>query len=458
VTWTLGVRATALAPAGRAAGGGTPATPGRGGGGQHATATPFSPSTPTATIAVFPGLAGPAAGFCRGGDCRFRRPGRRGRVSGRLRAAAACAGSAGIETRVFVPELVPDEINSRRAQPGVAYHMGIGFATGRVPQAVAPILADLGRRADPERTGPSSTGSMPISIPVGPSTMSATCWPLTPAGKPDGSGTWWPLTSRTAGRAGDRSRRLAGPASWGGTRGRRCAAAMQNPAGFQNPGPGQTDEAGRRRLCGARVGHGSPRWRPFHTLIQACGALPCLPGWTGCPAARTGHRGAAGVGLSQGRGRTGTSSLTATGTVADPGPAPGLRCRTWYRIVELARDLDLPLNVGHRDEQLRQRLADDFDAAELAPLRPAFLDGAAMIWRPHRAAGAPRPGLSRASGRPALCRGRRERNTFYTPASPPGAAGRAGQVALGALPRDPEPEQVLASLGPQESSGEDVDD
>ena len=55
-------------------------------------------------------------------------------------------GSAGIETRVFIPEFATREINSP-GEPGVYYHMGIGFTSSQVPEAVAPILAAMRRRA-----------------------------------------------------------------------------------------------------------------------------------------------------------------------------------------------------------------------------------------------------------------------------------------------------------------------
>ena len=59
----------------------------------------------------------------------------------------ALRGSAGIETRVFIPEYADREINSP-GEPGVCYHMGIGFASGGVADSVAPILVDIGHRAD----------------------------------------------------------------------------------------------------------------------------------------------------------------------------------------------------------------------------------------------------------------------------------------------------------------------
>jgi hypothetical protein len=51
-------------------------------------------------------------------------------------------GSAGIETRVYVPEFAQHEMNSP-GEPGVLYHMGIGFTTGQVKPEAAAILKSL---------------------------------------------------------------------------------------------------------------------------------------------------------------------------------------------------------------------------------------------------------------------------------------------------------------------------
>ncbi|MDI7275563.1 MAG: hypothetical protein QME94_06260, partial [Anaerolineae bacterium] len=55
-------------------------------------------------------------------------------------------GVAGIETRVYVPEFATREINSP-GEPGIAYHMGIGFTSGQAPRAVAGVLQGLRQRA-----------------------------------------------------------------------------------------------------------------------------------------------------------------------------------------------------------------------------------------------------------------------------------------------------------------------
>ena len=54
--------------------------------------------------------------------------------------------AAGMETRVFVPEMADKEINSP-GEPGIAYHLGCGFASSTVPESQKAFAADLKRRA-----------------------------------------------------------------------------------------------------------------------------------------------------------------------------------------------------------------------------------------------------------------------------------------------------------------------
>ncbi|MFN3983686.1 MAG: hypothetical protein ACK4SA_25235, partial [Caldilinea sp.] len=51
-------------------------------------------------------------------------------------------GSAGIETRVYVPEFATREINSP-GEPGVLYHMAIGFTQTDAPAAAQAIIDEL---------------------------------------------------------------------------------------------------------------------------------------------------------------------------------------------------------------------------------------------------------------------------------------------------------------------------
>ena len=59
-------------------------------------------------------------------------------------------GTCGMETRAFIPELADKEINSP-GEPGVAYHLGCGFKSGKVP-AEQKAFADMLRKNANNRT------------------------------------------------------------------------------------------------------------------------------------------------------------------------------------------------------------------------------------------------------------------------------------------------------------------
>lgn len=56
-------------------------------------------------------------------------------------------GVCGLETRAYVADMAQDEINSP-GEPGVAYHMGVGFATSKLPAKQQEFLAGLKAKAN----------------------------------------------------------------------------------------------------------------------------------------------------------------------------------------------------------------------------------------------------------------------------------------------------------------------
>jgi hypothetical protein len=116
-----------------------------------------------------------------------------------------------------------------------------------------------------------------------------------------------------------------------------------------------------------------------------------------------------------------------------------------YQVVELARQLDLPLNIGTEMNAYGQKLIDDFDAPELAPVRADFIEGAYFIYG-HTM-------MQRALGwgyqsqwAQAFLPARRERNAFYA------SVGRlvdpmdAGLARLKQAAPDDAPAQILSIL------------
>ena len=55
--------------------------------------------------------------------------------------------TAGMETRVFIPELSEVEINSP-GEPGIAYHLGCGFTSSQVPEKAKAFAANLRAKAN----------------------------------------------------------------------------------------------------------------------------------------------------------------------------------------------------------------------------------------------------------------------------------------------------------------------
>ncbi|MCB0241415.1 MAG: hypothetical protein KDH08_22920, partial [Anaerolineae bacterium] len=116
-----------------------------------------------------------------------------------------------------------------------------------------------------------------------------------------------------------------------------------------------------------------------------------------------------------------------------------------YNVVRLAQSLDLPLNVGTEMNSPGNKLVDDFDAAELAPVRQAFLDGAHFIYGHtvmQRTLGL---GYQSAWAQDNLPT-RRARNDFYTAIGQLVSPGPAGAAMLRQLDTNAAPAEMLAQL------------
>lgn len=340
-------------------------------------------------------------------------------------------GSAGIETRVFIPEFATREINSP-GEPGVYYHMGIGFTSGQVPAAVAPILADMRRRAierNRDMLARINAYLNPVLIDYERDVL-----PLTPQGNAterhmlqayvqaaertvtDLVAFWadkLKLTpAQVAAQIGD------GPKFQNII---RIKLMKKGGVGYVQPGPDTF-----------------PSVEEFHRLIVACGALPCAAWLDGISAGEQAMAELLELLISKG-----VVALNIVPdrnwNIADP-ETKQLKLQKLYEVVELAQKLDLPLNIGTEMNAYGQKLVDDFDVPEVAPVREAFLDGAYFIYGhtvAQRALGLGYQSQWAETHLPS----RRKRNAFYTELGrrvEPGAASLARwqQVKSAPLPAD----------------------
>ena len=166
-----------------------------------------------------------------------------------------------------------------------------------------------------------------------------------------------------------------------------------------------------------------PTVAEFHAMITACGALPCVTWLDGTTAGEQAIDEL--LDLLIGQGAVAMNIIPDRNwNIADP-ETRQLKVAKLHEIVRIAAARDLPINVGTEMNAPGNKLVDDFDVPEMAPIKQAFLDGAHFIYG-HTV-------LQRALGlgyrsewAQAHLPTRRERNDFYTTVGcrvPPGADG-----------------------------------
>jgi hypothetical protein len=283
-------------------------------------------------------------------------------------------GSAGIETRVAVPELATQVINSP-GEPGVAYHMGIGFATGTPPASVAPILASMRDRAAERNRAMLSK----INAHLDPVTVDheGDVLPLTPAGNATERHMLAAIIRASQRRFPRRDRRAAFWSDRLGVEKEQVLSAMAEPVGF-------ADLVRSRLMKSGGVGHvpptpdSFPSVEEFHSFVVGCGALPCVAWLDGTSEGE--ENGAELLETWVGKGAVALNLIPERNWNLPPGPDRSLKIRKLREIVQAAADLDLPLNIGTEMNSPGAPLADDFSAPILAPMTRAFMAGAYFIY------------------------------------------------------------------------------
>jgi hypothetical protein len=280
-------------------------------------------------------------------------------------------GSAGIETRVYLPEFATREINSP-GEPGVYYHMGIGFASSVVPDPAMAILDDLRQRADQRNRGIVKRVNAyldPVTIDYDRNVK-----PRSPAGAP----TERHIVAAYIEAANDAvSDRVSYWASKLGTPPHQMAMLIDDAPKFQNLVRAKLMKRGG--LGYVQPGRDTfPSIDEFHQLIVACGALPCAAWLDGTSSGEQSIEEL--LELLIGKGVAALNIVPDRNwNISDP-ETRDTKARNLYRVVQLAHELALPLNVGTEMNSFGQKLIDDFDASALTPVRHAFLEGAYFIY------------------------------------------------------------------------------
>jgi len=348
-------------------------------------------------------------------------------------------GSAGMETRAFVPEFADYVINSP-GEPGVTYHMGIGFTSSAIPGDAAGIADDLRERARQRNLGMLQR----VNAYLDPVTLDyeADVLPLTP----NGNATERHMVVAFVKAA---QRLTDDPALFWADKLDAPKADIVELMGEGGEGPGLQNLIRAKLMKRGGVGYVQPgpdtfpTIEEFHSLIEACGALPCAAWLDGTTAGEQSMEELLELLIDKG--------VVALNIVPDRNwnfADPAVRkqkVENLHQVVELAQKLDLPINVGTEMNSFGNKLVDDFGAPELAPVRQAFLDGAYFICG-HTM-------LQRVLGlgyqsdwAKFFLPSRAARNDFYTRAGYLIPPGKRGSEQLLALPSDISPTDLLKRL------------
>jgi hypothetical protein len=277
--------------------------------------------------------------------------------AGRLLGLKTCVS---LESRVFVPEFATRVINSP-GEPGVAYHMGAGFARATQHPFLAGMRAAAAQRTR-ELLGRVNAFLRPVELDYETDVV-----PLTPKGN---------ATERHLCAAFERKAEQVFPDA-----GRRAAywkeklgEAPAAGAKLQNLIRAKTMKKGG--VGYAPPGKGSfPLMADMNRFVLESGAIPTLT-WLD--------------GMSEGEKAieelfavASASGAAALNIIPDRNYTPGVKdqkVKNLYAVVALAEKHQFPVIVGTEMNAPGNKFADAFETAELAPLVPVFLRGAHILY------------------------------------------------------------------------------
>jgi hypothetical protein len=317
--------------------------------------------------------------------------------------------------------------------------MGIGFASGRAPENVRPILSALRERAEQRNRAMLAKINAHLD-PVGVD-YERDVLPLTPAG----NATERHMLVAYMRSAAARYQSDALAQFWAG----KLDMPAPKVAAILGDAPALSNTIRARLMKKGGVGYAPPNpanfpaVEEFHALILACQALPCATWLDGLSAGEQAEEEL--LNLLIGKGVAALNIIPDRNwNVAEP-TARQLKVQQLYAVVALARELDLPLNIGTEMNAFGNKLVDDFFAPELAPVRQAFLDGAHFIYGHVKLQRVLGLGYQSAWARSNLP-GRRERNRFYTRLGQLVPPGQPGLAKLDFIQPEMEPARILAQL------------
>ena len=293
-------------------------------------------------------------------------------------------GCAGIETRVFVREFATREINSP-GEPGIAYHMGVGFTSGN--GGLSPFPAEFKRTAQARNR----SVAMRVNAFLDPVVVDyeSDVLLLTPNGNATERHLCIAYDRKAQALFPDEARRAEFWAGKLGTDRAKVRSVLNDPPAFQALIRSRTMKAGGAGYV-KPSGPDFPTLESMNAFVLEAGAIPTFAWLEGTSEGEKAIEELLDVMLKGGVAAVNIIP-DRNWNITDPA-VKKTKLDHLYRFVDLARSHDLPISAGTEMNAYGQRFVDDFDAPELRPLTPLFLEGAHIFYahtilQPHAAMG-----------------------------------------------------------------------
>ncbi len=280
-------------------------------------------------------------------------------------------GVAGVESRVFIPEFKQLEINSP-GEPGIAYHMGTGFISSTVSASAEPGLNDIRQRVEQRNRqilDEVNAFLSPLFLDY-----EADVLPLTPSGY----ATERHMVQKIAHKA---AQTLEDPVRFWQQKFDLPIEEIELLMGDRNKFNNLLRKKLMKRggVAYRQPDEGTfPSVDAFHAVIDAAGAIPCSAWLDGTSDGEQDIERLLALLIEKG-----VSVLNIVPdrnwNISDP-KLKERKLKQLYKIVQLADDLALPILIGTEMNSYGQKLVDDFDAPELAPIKDSFTRGAYFIY------------------------------------------------------------------------------
>ncbi len=286
--------------------------------------------------------------------------------AGRMLDLKVCAG---LETRVYVPEFADRVINSP-GEPGISYHMGVGFPSADVPDEQKKFLAGLRETAQQRNRDLMNRVNKylrPVELDYERDVLALT---------PSGNATERHICLAYARKAKEILGQTDALADFWSQKLGADAKSLGLPDGRDLLNTIRAKTMKRGGVGYVQPDKGSFPWMAdTNRFILAAGGIPVHTWLDGTSDGEKAIEELLSVAMSIG--------AAALNVIPDRNYTPGspsVKLKNLYQVVELAEKLDLIVVEGTEMNSPGQKFVDNFDGEELRPLLPVFLKGAHIVY------------------------------------------------------------------------------